>query len=142
MLEITDRIKLEYEYRTEVDNVTELKEKEFFLIELNGLISDDEHTVKDIRNSILEGLEEGVEYISIYAPDGTNRIEVAGQSTEDIEIDECIECYDEDGKFDMEKTADAVTKEMIVTGMIIYMRDKYDELGDENGTWIDKIMED
>lgn len=123
--------------------VKDLKEKEFFLVELNDYVGLDQVTVRELRDTIVRGLESGLLYVSIMSPEGVNRAEVEGHTTEDIEIDEFIEVIGEDGKMDIMATADAVTRNMLLNGMIIVMRDKYEFIDEEaNGCWIDKILKE
>lgn len=121
----------------------DLKAKEFFLVELKDYAGLDQMTVRELRDSVIKGLESGLIYVSIISPEGVNRAEVEGHTCDQIEINEWIEVKDEDGNMDVVATANAVVRDMLITGMIIVLRDAYDELDeDEQGCvgWIDKIM--
>jgi hypothetical protein len=119
-----------------------VERKEFFIVELNNYEGLDNITVRELRDSIINGLMKGLRYISIYTVDGKNRAEEAGHTANDIVIDEYILVLDDDGKIDIEKTADLVTKDMILNGMIICMRDRFSEMcKDDNTNWIDKIIQ-
>lgn len=117
------------------------KDMEFYLIELQNFEGLDHMTVRDLRDAIVEGLEGGVYYVSVIAPDGSNRVETEGHTCDDIEINEYIEVLDENGEMDILATADAITKDMLATGYIIVLKSKYDEIKDETG-WLDKILEE
>lgn len=119
----------------------DLKEKEFYLVELTDYIGLDQITVRELRDTIVRGLESGLLYVSIMSPEGVNRAEVEGHTTEDIEINEFIEVLDENGKMDIIATADAITKDMLTTGMIIVLKDKYEFIEDDlDENWIDSIL--
>jgi hypothetical protein len=117
-----------------------VERKEFFIVELNHYEGLDNITVRELRDSIIKGLERGLRYISIINPDGVNRAEEAGHTCENIEINEYLIVLNDDDEIDIEKTADLVTKDFIINGMIICMRDRFEEIKDTNGKWIDKIL--
>lgn len=121
-----------------------VKEKEFFLVELCDFEATNDMTVRELRDVIIRGLNDGIRYVSVVSPQGVNRALEEGHTTDEIEINEYIRVDDEDGKMDIEATANAVVKDMIVTSMIIVMRDKYEMINDDgkNGEWIGKILED
>lgn len=117
--------------------------KEFFIVELRNYEGLDNVTVRELRSSIVGGLTKGLRYISIVSPEGENRAEKAGHTADDIELSEYIIVIDEEtDEIDIEKTADLVTKDMVLNGMIICMRNAYEEIKDSNGCWIDKILGD
>jgi len=115
--------------------------KEFFIVELKNYNGLDNVTVRELRSSIVNGLTKGLRYISIVNPEGVNRAEQEGHTADDIEINEYLLEVDENDEIDIEKTADLVTKDMVLNGMIICMRNAYEEIKDSNGSWIDKILE-
>jgi hypothetical protein len=116
--------------------------KEFFIVELKNYEGLDKITVRELRDSVVRGLESGLRYISIVNPDGVNRAEELGHTTDDIELSEYIIAVNEEDEIDIEKTADLVTKDFVLNGMIICMRNAYEEVKQTNGAWIDKILED
>lgn len=116
--------------------------KEFYLVELKKYNGLDNVTVRELRDSIVSGLEKGLRYISIITPEGVNRAEQEGHTANDIEINEYIIVVGEDDEIDIEKTANEVTKDLLTHGMIICMRNEYEELDCSNGDWINKILED
>jgi hypothetical protein len=116
--------------------------KEFFIVELTNYEGLDNITVRELRDSIVNGLNSGLRYISIISPEGKNRAEEAGHTANDIEISEYIIEVNAEDEIDIEKTADLVVKDMILNGMIICMRNAYEEIKESNGCWIDKILGD
>lgn len=119
-----------------------LYKKEFYLVELSDQEGLDSTSEKELREAIVEGLVAGLRYISVVTPDGTNRADLGDDTAEDIEIDEYILVVDDKDKIDIEKTADLVAKDMMLNGMIICMRNAYEEIQASNGSWIDKILGD
>lgn len=117
------------------------KDMEFYLVELKNFEGIDNLTVRDLRDAIVDGLNNGIYYVSVVAPDGSNRVEQEGHTCDEIEINEYIEVLDENGEMDVVKTADTITKDMLATGYIIVLRSKYEEIKDETG-WLDKILEE
>lgn len=117
------------------------KDMEFYLIELKNFEGIDQMTVRDLRDAIVDGLNSGVYYVSVVAPDGSNRVQEEGHTCDEIEINEFIEVLDEDGEMDVVATADAITKDMLIHGYIIVLKSKYDEIKDDTG-WLDKILEE
>ena len=123
----------------------DLKAKEFYLVELTDYAGLDQVTVRELRDSVIRGLESGLIYVSIISPEGVNRAEEEGHTCNEIEINEWIEVHDENGERDVIATANAIVRDMLENGMIIVLRDKYDELDEGcNGcvNWIDKIMKE
>ena len=119
-----------------------LYKKEFYVVELSNKQGVDSETTKELREAIVEGLIAGLRYISIVTPEGANRADLEDSSAENIEINEYILVVDDDDKIDIEKTADLVVKDMVSNGMIICMRNAYEEIKASNGSWIDKILGD
>lgn len=117
------------------------KDMEFYLIELKNFEGLDQMTVRDLRDAIVDGLNSGVFYVSVIAPDGSNRVVEEGHKCDDIEINEYIEVVDENGDMDIIATADAITKDMLEHGYIIVLKSKYEEIKDNTG-WLDKILEE
>ena len=115
--------------------------KEFYIVELKDFEALDHVTVRELRDAIIGGLEKGLRYISILTPEGVNRAEEEGHTADDIEINEYILVVDENDEIDIEKTANEVTKDLLQHGMIICMRNEYEELDCANGDWINKILE-
>lgn len=118
-----------------------VERKEFYIVELNAFEGLDNITVRELRDSIINGLNKGLRYISIINPDGVNRAEEAGHTCENIEINEYLIVINDNDEIDIEKTADLVTKDFIINGMIICMRDRFEEIKESNGNWIDKILQ-
>lgn len=119
-----------------------MQKKEFFIVELKNYNGLEDITVRELRDSIVSGLNSGLRYISIINPEGVNRAEEAGHKADDIELNEYLIVLGEDDEIDIEKTADLVTKDFIINGMIICMRNAYEEVKESNGCWIDKILGD
>jgi hypothetical protein len=117
------------------------KDMEFYLIELKNFEGIDQMTVRGLRDAIIDGLESGVYYVSIIAPDGSNRVLEEGHTCDDIIINEYIEVLDENGDMDVVATADAITRDMLLNGYVIVLKNKYDEIKDDTG-WLDKILEE
>jgi hypothetical protein len=116
--------------------------KEFFIVELKNYDGLDNITVREVRDSIMSGLENGLRYISIVDPEGVNRAEQAGHTADDIEISEYIIVLNDEDEIDIEKTANEVTKDFLDNGMIICMRNAYEEIKASDGSWIDDILGD
>jgi hypothetical protein len=115
--------------------------KEFFIVEVKNGDALDDIAIGAMRESVVGGLEDGLRYISVISPDGVNRAEEAGHTTEDIEISEYLIILNDEDQIDIDKTADLVTEDFVRNGMIICMRNIYEEIKASNGSWIDKILE-
>lgn len=116
--------------------------KEFFIVELENYKDIDDDQVAILRENITEGLVTGLRYISIISPEGVNRAEEEGHTTDDIEISEYLIVLNYADEIDFEKTTELVVQEMLLRGTLICMRNAYEEIKDTNGSWIDKILED
>lgn len=104
----------------------------------------DEITVRDIRDTFMEGLEAKIKYISVINKHGENMYREKGHKTKDLKDEKWIEALDADGNLDIEETANLITKDFITNRAVIAMRfdeDLYDELGKDKA-WLDKILED
>jgi len=119
-----------------------IHKKEFYIVELNDYEKVNEDQIEILRENIVEGLTTGLRYISVVSPEGVNRAEEEGHSADDIEISEYLIVVNDEDKIDIEKTADLVVKDMLLNGMLICMRNVYEEIKKSNGSWIDKILED
>ncbi len=116
--------------------------KEFFIVELKNYEGLEDITVRELIDQLCAGLGFGLRYISIVSPDGVNRAEQVDLAENNIELSEYIIVVGDDDKIDIEKTAKLVAKDFILNGMIICMRNAYEEVKQTNGSWIDKILED
>lgn len=119
-----------------------IHKKEFYIVELKNYKEVDEDQVEILRENIIEGLTTGLRYISIISPEGVNRAEEEGHTTDNIEISEYLIVLNDEDEIDIEKTAALVVEDMLLNGMLICMRNVYEEIKDTNGCWIDKILED
>ncbi len=115
--------------------------KEFYIVELKNYKKVTDVQIEILRENIVEGLITGLRYISVINPDGVNRAEEL-QTADSIEISEYLIVVNDEDKIDIEKTADLVVKDMLLNGMLICMRNMYEEIRKSNGHWIDNILED
>ncbi|MHA2343491.1 MAG: hypothetical protein ACXADW_16615 [Candidatus Hodarchaeales archaeon] len=102
------------------------------------------HTVRDLRETFIDGLEKGIKYISVINKKGENMCTSEKHSTMSLKDEDYIEVFDDEGNLDVIETANVITKDFLDNRAMIAMRfekDMYDELGNDK-SWIDKIMED
>jgi len=119
--------------------------RHYWLIHLDSANIDWETiTVREVRQTIIDGLENKRKYLSVINKNGENMYTSRGHSTKDLAGEDYIEVFDEEGNLDIIETANAITKDFLDNRAIIGMRfekDMYDELGCDK-TWIDKILGD
>jgi len=118
-----------------------IHKKEFYIVELKNYKKVNDDQVEILRENIVEGLTLGLRYISIVSPDGVN-LKEEEHTPGEIELGEYILVLNDEDEIDIEKTTDLVVKDMLLNGMLICMRNIYEEIKKTNGNWIDKILED
>ena len=123
-----------------------LKDKRhYWIISLDEYDVDwDQLTVRDLRDTFVDGLKRNIKYISVINKRGENMFETEGHSTEALDDEEFIEVFDEEGNLNLIETANIIVRDFLDNRATIAMRfekDLYDELGKDKG-WIDKILED
>ena len=99
----------------------------------------DQFSFEDVRDSVINGLEANVKYISVQSQQEEEEYKVY-----DLDDALWIEVINEDGTLNIEGTANQITKDFIANKAIIAVRfekDMYDELG-RDCSWIDNILED
>ncbi len=102
------------------------------------------HTVRDLRETFIDGLKKGIKYYSVINEKGENTFTTAGHSPKDLNDKNWIEVHDEEGNLDIIETANVITKDFLDNNAIIAMRfekEMYDELG-EDKSWINNILGD
>jgi hypothetical protein len=125
--------------------VTRDDKRHYWLIRLDSPDIDWEtYTVRDLRQTIIEGLENKRKYLSVINKKGENIYTTRGHSTKSLDDEDFIEVFDEEGNLDIIETANAISKDFLDNRAIIGMRfekDMYDELG-EDKSWINGILGD
>lgn len=99
--------------------------------------------VREVRDSIIEGLKSNVKYISVINVHGENMYEEEGHKTDSLDDEPWIEVFDEDGNLDYEETANKVTRDFILNCAVIAMRFESDVLAEigKDCSWIDSILD-
>lgn len=125
--------------------MTKDDKRHYWIISLDDYDVDwDQLTVRDLRDTFVNGLKRNIKYISVINKHGENMFETEGHSTEDLDDEEFIEVYDEEGNLDFVETANIIVKDFLDNRAVIAMRyevDLYDELGKDK-KWIDDILEE
>ncbi len=125
--------------------MTQDDKRHYWLIHLEGREIDWEtYTVRELRDTFIDGLKSKRKYISVINKKGENIYTTKGHSTKELDDEDCIEIFDEEGNLDIIETANVIAKDFLDNRAIIGMRlekDIYDELGNDK-SWINGILGD
>ncbi len=125
--------------------MTQDDKRHYWVIHMSNYDIDWEtHTVRDLRETFVDGLKKGIKYISVINKKGENVCTSEKHSTMDLDDEDWIEVFDEEGNLDIMETSNAITKDFLDNRAMIAMRfekDTYDELGNDK-SWINGILGD